>query len=120
MLESAALLSLVERTGTDILTIVEGLSEEEFFRSRLTRQEVRRQVCLLASTLAGAPPLLRERLPELAWNDWARTALILGDGADAAQERLALWQALNVLVVETLSWLRVHRESQPELFAFAP
>lgn len=116
---SGALLSIVEDACTTVLTLTEGLEEEEFLRSRLTRQEVTRQLRTLSDTLANVPPEVRARLPELDWDGWRACAQQFAGPAGGTQDE-ALWFAVRSLAPATVMWLRVHRKSQPELFSFTP
>ena len=110
-----ALLGLIEQAGLAVATLVEDLARDEFLRSRLTRAEVTRQLATLADSAAQMTPTARTRMPELDWDSWdgLRTRLRLPRG-EALDE--ALWFACQSLVPATLLWLRVYRQSQPELF----
>ncbi|WP_119154737.1 hypothetical protein [Caldimonas tepidiphila] len=114
---AAAQLAIVEEACTAVLVLTEGFGDEEFLRSRLTRAEAARQLATIASTLAHMPPGLRRRLPELDWEGWRACMHHMGAGGGPAQDE-ALWFAVRSLVPATLTWLRVHRRGQPELFAF--
>lgn len=111
---SAMLLHSIERSGEDALLLCETLSREELLRSRLTQAEVQRLLLQLARGLGALDAPLRERLPELDWDAWAHTSLSLQTPGPARDE--ALWFAVRALLPATLSWLRVHRAAQPELF----
>lgn len=111
----SALLGLIEQAGLAVATLVEDLERDEFLRSRLTRVEVTRQLMTLADSAAQVTPLARTQMPELEWDSWeglrARLRLPPGEALDEA-----LWFACQSLVPATLLWLRVYRQSQPELF----
>jgi uncharacterized protein with HEPN domain len=111
----SALLGLIEQAGLAVATLVESLERDEFLRSRLTRAEVLRQLFTLADSAAQVAPASRSRMPELDWDSWdglrARLRLPSGDALDDA-----LWFAVESLVPATLLWLRVYRQSQPDLF----
>jgi uncharacterized protein with HEPN domain len=111
---TAPLLHVIREAGEAVLTLTETLDEAEFLRSRLTRAEVRRQLCTLADTLAALGGPVQGRMPEIDWAGWraARRGL---DAGGAAQDE-ALWFAVRSLVPATLSWLRVYRQSHPQLF----
>jgi len=54
----AALLKTIEEAGIAVLTLTEGLQDSELLASRLTRQEVTRQLRLLLEAAAALPPEL--------------------------------------------------------------
>lgn len=116
--EMAALLGLVEQGATDILTLTENLDPDELLRTRLTRGEVMRRLRQIGACLLELEADGRERLPELDWAGW-RTLGALLDGREGVQRDEAITFACSSLVPATLLWLRVHRQSQPELFRLA-
>ncbi|WP_234192537.1 hypothetical protein [Pseudacidovorax sp. NFM-22] len=118
-IEIGALLGIVEQAGTDVATLIEGLTREELLRSRLTRQEVLRLLARMAATLAALPPGVRARMPELDWDGWQSLAqrLALPPGP-ALDEALAF--GCEAVLPATLLWLRVYRQGQPELFQMVP
>lgn len=105
----------VEAAAEAVLTLTESLEPAEFLRSRLTRQEVTRQLRLIMTALGGASTDTRAAIPELDYDAWALTATRL-DAADPATCNDALWFAITALTPTTLSWLRLYRSRQPELF----
>lgn len=110
-----ALLAIIEEAGAAVLTLMEGVEEAEFARSRLTRGEVRRQLQTIVATAAEMPEHVRGKMPELDWNAW----VVLGRELETAAELIAdepLWFGIRSLVPATLLWLRVYRQSDPELF----
>ncbi|WP_066257699.1 hypothetical protein [Hydrogenophaga flava] len=113
---SSALLNLIEQTGLDVATLAEGLDEADLRRSRLTRAELLRHLRVLARGAIGVPPSVREDMPELYWEGWRLLALRLqaetGEDLDEA-----IWFAIHSVVPATLLWLRVYRQSQPQLFS---
>jgi uncharacterized protein with HEPN domain len=115
---NSALLAIIEEAGMAVLTLTEGLEEQEFLRSRLTRAEVTRQLQALAASAADVPPATRKLLPELDWSAWEATARAMSAGGPAQDE--ALWFAAESLVPATLMWLRVYKKNQPEVFEFRP
>jgi uncharacterized protein with HEPN domain len=112
----AAMLKLVEEAGTGVLVLADGLDEAELLGSRLTRAEVRRQLEVMAATLAGLSAPARDAMPELDWDGWRATRAALAQPGSAQDD--ALWFAVRSLVPATLTWLRVYRHERPELFAF--
>lgn len=116
MLNSAALLGILEEAGTAILTLSEGLDEKEFFATRLTQQEVLRQLRIMTETSDNLTKELKTELAEIDWAGWSMLGqqLKLADSFD----REALWFGVRSLVPSMLMWLRVYRQNQPEVFAF--
>lgn len=116
MLLTAAMLRVVEEAGEGVLVLCDGLVEDELAGSRLTRQEVQRQLMAIARALDALPPAAREAMPEIDWAGWMQCARALqGGGPDALS---ALWFGVRSLVPATLSWLRVYRREQPALFSY--
>ncbi len=111
---TAPMLSLIQDAGEAILVLTDSLEESELLRSRLTREEVRRQMLQLSETLLWLPEAAREALPEIDWAGWRATRLALEVSGSAQDE--ALWFGARSLVPATLSWLRVYRKERPDLF----
>ena len=112
---TAALLDLMEQSGTAIATLIEGLEKSELLRSRLTRAEVLRQLKTLADSARQIDTAGRSDMPELDWAGWeAMRAHFDGPPGSALDD--ALWFSCEALVPATLLWLRVYQKSQPELF----
>ncbi|HRH72378.1 MAG TPA: hypothetical protein PLM62_04770 [Zoogloea sp.] len=116
MIIPAALLANIINAGTDILTLAEGMDESEFLRSRLARVEIGRLVGVMAINLADLPDAQRQLFAELDWTTWR--ALPEQLNTDPATRDEALWFAIRALVPATLMWLRVYKESAPQLFEF--
>ncbi|MBE0586773.1 MAG: hypothetical protein IH617_01865 [Hydrogenophaga sp.] len=111
----SALLGLIQSACESVLILVEQLPREELMRSHLTRAEVQRQLATLAASVAQIEPEQRATMPELDWSGWALMHVQLaGPPGEALDE--ALWFASQSLVPATLLWLRVYRQSQPDLF----
>jgi uncharacterized protein with HEPN domain len=113
---TAPMLSLIQESGEAVLTLIDSLEEEEFLRSRLTREEVRRQLLQLAETLLWLPEPAREIMAEIDWGGW-RAARLAMETSGRAQDD-ALWFAARSLVPATLSWMRVYRQERPDLFSW--
>ena len=111
----SALLAIVDEAGRGVLTLTEGLAQDEFLRSRLTRAEVLRLTRHLAAGITEVPVAARERLPEIDWAGWAALRGALDGLLRAAQDE-ALWFAVQSLVPATLLWLEVYRRDEPALF----
>lgn len=119
MLENM-LLSIMEEAGTAVMILAENVERHEFFASRLTRNEVQRQLLIIAGAVDKVMPTLRQQMPELEWDGWDKVGRELGLARPpflAATDEL-VWFALRSLVPATLIWLKVYRQNQPELFAF--
>ncbi|MGV7207106.1 hypothetical protein ACLB1G_04530 [Oxalobacteraceae bacterium A2-2] len=113
-----ALFGIIEEAGYGVLVLGEYLEREELLASRLTRAEVRRQLLIMASAIAGIPPVSRALLPELEWEGWDRMRRELAPEQDTARVDEALWFGLRSLTPATLTWMRVYRKDQPELFTY--
>jgi len=123
---TAAMLKLIAEAGEGVLLLIEGLEESEFTRSRLTRQEVQRQLRQMADMLESLPAAAHQAMPEIDWPGWRLLAQVLRTSRSAATATAggapddATWFAARALVPATLSWLRVYRDSTPALFDFKP
>jgi len=118
MLNSAAMLGILEEAGTGVLTLAETLSEEEFFASRLTKEEVLRYLRTMAETAENLADAVKAQMPEIDWAGWS---LLRGKLKDpVAPDREAAWFGVNSLVPATLLWLRLYKKNQPELFDYKP
>jgi uncharacterized protein with HEPN domain len=114
---TAPMFSLIQNAGESVLTLTESVEEAEFLRSRLTREETRRQMLLLAETLLHLPEPIRKAMQEVDWPGWRATRLALEHSGPAHDE--ALWFGVRSLVPATLSWLRVYRQERPDLFSWS-
>lgn len=103
-------LQKIEEAGIAVLTLTEGLEESEFSRSRLTRQEVCRQIEILGRAALDISPAMHAALPEIDWKTWLAMA------GNATKDNQQLWWVIAELIPATLMWLRVYRNQQPELF----
>ncbi|MDY0329806.1 MAG: hypothetical protein RBR52_04845 [Thiomonas sp.] len=112
---STALLGIIEQAGLGVLTLTENLGRDELLRTRLTRDEVGRQLRILTDSLAALPPDLQKAMPEIDWAGWQRVGVQLMAPRGETQED-ALWFAVESLTPALLLWLRVYRRNQPELF----
>lgn len=113
---TAAVLGTIQEAGEAVLTLTEGLEEGELLGSRLTRAEVTRQLGVLASALRSLPDSAHQTMPEIDWPGWR--ALASGLAMEGAARDEALWFGVQSLVPATLSWLRLYRQSHPELFVY--
>lgn len=111
-----ALFGIIEEAGYGAMVLGEYLERRELLASRLTRAEVRRQLLIMANAIAGIPAGARALLPELEWEGWDRMRGELATGQDARRVDEALWFGLRSLTPATLTWMRVYRKDQPQLF----
>lgn len=117
---TSSLLEGIEEAGEGVLVLVDGLDEDEFLRSRLTRQAVRGQLATIAQALEALSSAwdvqAAHALPEIDWGGWQGLGRVLqGRAADSDE---AAWFAATSMVPATLSWLRLYRRTQPSLFTF--
>ena len=111
---NALLLSTIEETGVAVLTLTEGLEQNEFLRSRITRAETLRQLRVMGVSLANVPLPTQSLLPEIDWLGWHAVARQINERGAAQDE--VLWFTVRSLVPATLSWLRFYRQNQPQVF----
>ena len=116
---NASLLSIIEEAGVAVLILTEGLEQDEFLASRLTRAETQRQVKAISECIANLEPHILSSLVEVDWTGWHTVARQLG-APDKNAEQDALWFAVRSLVPATLMWLRVYRKEQPDIFECRP
>jgi uncharacterized protein with HEPN domain len=116
MLSAAAQLGILEEAATAVLTLSEGLDEQEFFATRLTQQEVLRQLRIMAATADNLTQELKVTLAEIDWAGWSALGMQLNIAGGPDHD--AIWFGVRSLVPAMLMWLRVYRQNQPEVFAF--
>ena len=75
----------IEDASTAVLTLCEGLEQTELFGSRLTKQEVLRQLLSACDAHATLSPDAREAMEELDFAGWASTGQRSRDLHDALQ-----------------------------------
>ncbi len=116
-----ALLSIMQEAGTKVMILGEDVERAELMGSKLTRREMQRQLLILANAADSIPAAIRDQLPELEWDGWQKIgkALRLASAASDTDTDEALWFALRSLTPATLMWLQVHRQANPQLFAFS-
>ena len=114
---TGAMLGLLQQTGMDIIVLTEELDEQEFFSSRLTRQETLRLLGVMAYTARDLPASVREQLSEIDWPAWAALpdALIR-----PGEHPLQIWVAARELAPRTVQQLIDYRRVHPELFSMVP
>jgi uncharacterized protein with HEPN domain len=111
---TAPMLQIIRDAGEAVLILTDGLSEPQLLGSRLTRHEVRRQLCTLADCLAGLSVAAHAALPEIDWAGWRAARAVLD--IDGVAQDDALMFGVRSLVPATLTWLKVYEQAQPELF----
>ncbi|MDP2030779.1 MAG: hypothetical protein Q8K12_14170 [Thiobacillus sp.] len=114
---TAAMLGLIQQTGMDIIVLTEELDEQEFFSSRITRQETLRLLGVMAYTAHNLPAHVREQLPEIDWAAWAALPAALIRPTD---HPLQIWVAARELTPLTVQHLIDYRRVVPELFSLVP
>jgi uncharacterized protein with HEPN domain len=114
---TAAMLGLLQQTGMDVIVLTEELDEQEFFASRLTRQETLRLLGVMAYTARDLPVQVRAQLPEINWPAWAA----LPDALIRPNEHpLKIWVAARELTPLTVQHLIDYKRVYPELFSLVP
>ncbi|MBI5007958.1 MAG: hypothetical protein HZB95_12645 [Nitrosomonadales bacterium] len=111
---SGAMLGLMERIALDIMVLTDEISEEDFFSSRLTRNQTLQLLASLARTAADLPAATRERMHEIDWAAWAALQVAL---ARPAQHPLQIWIAIKELTPLTVQRLHDYKRKQPQLFS---
>lgn len=98
----------VEEAITGALLLCEDVEESAFLRSRLTRQEVTRQVRAASEVLAQLANSSTNCLPA----EIDKSAWLALHGAVQDQDHAQVYRAVQTLLPDTLTWLRVARQSQ--------
>lgn len=114
---TGAMLGLMEQLGMDIITLTEGLSEAEFFASRLARAQTLQRLSSMSRTVADLPAEVRQRMPEIDWDAWGALASILPRHAN---HPLQIWVAVQELTPLTVQRLKGYKKQQPKLFSIVP
>jgi hypothetical protein len=112
---TASLLKSVVEAGEGVMTLAEGLEDDELRRSRLTRQTLLRLMREMADALSSVPPEALAAMPEIDWAGWAGLPAALGQ-PDANQAHDGLVFGVHSLVPATLMWFRVYQPQHPEWF----
>jgi uncharacterized protein with HEPN domain len=95
----------IEALAIDILTLIEGMSAEEFALSCLARAQILRRLGEITLIVGALPPAVLIRMPEIDWATWiaAREELAGVDGAARA------WALASSELTPLLQWIRVYR-----------
>src|SRR5450755_586304 len=107
----------IENASTAVLTLSEGLEQSELLGSRLTKQEIRRQLLSACDAHAALSLDAREAMEELDFGGWASTGQRIREGGES--EVNASWLAIRAMAPTTLGWIRFYRSQKPELFALS-
>jgi hypothetical protein len=113
---AAALLKTIEEAGVAVLTLTEGLLDTELLASRLTRQEVTRQLRLLTEAAAALPSYIHEGMPEIDWAGIAGVGLALAGPPGSPLDDAMLFGS-RALTPAAMMWLRVYKTQHPQWFA---
>jgi uncharacterized protein with HEPN domain len=111
---TGAMLGLIQQTGMDVIVLTEELDEQEFFSSRLTRQETLRLLGVMAYNARDLPASVRAQLPEIDWGAWAALPEAL---VQPGEHPLKIWVAARELTPLTVQHLIDCRRVHPELFS---
>ena len=114
---TGAMLGLMERIALDILVLTEGISEEEFFNSRLTKLQTLQLLGSFVRTAANLPAETRVHMHEIDWAAWAALARTL---RHPEKHPLRIWVAVRELTPMTLQHLHDCKRKQPQLFSIVP
>jgi uncharacterized protein with HEPN domain len=113
---SGAMLGILQEAGNSIMIMTEGLEYDEFFKSRITQQEVLRQLRAMTDTSFNLPYEIKQRMIEIDWEAWSALSVQFSKSDESMNE--AVWFAVRSLVPVTLLWLRVFHKNSPQLFSF--
>ena len=114
---TGVMLGLLQQTGMDVIVLTEELDEQEFFTSRLTRQETLRLLGVMAYTARDLPAQVREQLSEIGWTAWAALPEAL---IRPSEHPLQIWVAARELAPRTVQQLIDYRRVVPDLFSMVP
>jgi hypothetical protein len=118
-MSASTLLLAIEDAGVGVMTLTEGLQDDELVGSRLTRAETIRHLLLLTEAAKGLPDVMRAGMPEVDWAGLSASGLALSGPRGPAQDE-ALLLGAKVQVPAALMWLRVYRTQQPDWFSLSP
>lgn len=113
--EDLRALDIIEEASTAVLTLSEGLEQNELLSSRLTKFEIRRQLLSVCDAHASLSAEAHGALEELDFGGWAIVGQRIREGGDS--EGKASWLAIRAMAPTTLGWVRFYRSRKPELFA---
>ncbi|MEY2844031.1 MAG: hypothetical protein RI920_2068 [Pseudomonadota bacterium] len=118
-MSATTLLLAIEDAGVGVMTLTEGLQDDELVGSRLTRAETIRHLLLLTEAAKGLPDVMRAGMPEVDWAGLSAAEQALSGPRGPAQDE-ALLLGAKALVPTALMWLRVYRTQHPDWFSLSP
>lgn len=98
----------IEAAATDILTLIEGLTADEFTRSRLTRKTTLARLRDIANAAAALPAEGCAAMPEVDWPGWVALGSAIDSGAITPARE---WAAVSEEAGMTLQWMRVYGQA---------
>ena len=114
----AALLKTIDEAGVAVLTLTEGLQDDELLGSRLTRAEVLRHLRLFTEAALNLSDEMRADMPEVDWAGIQATAAALAGPPGPALDE-ALLMGAQALAPGVLMWLRVYKQQHPQWFSMS-
>lgn len=114
---TGAMLGLMERIALDIMVLTDEISEDDFFKSRLTKHQTLQLLGSLAQTAANLHSATRERMHEIDWAAWASLQAAL---SRPEQHPLQIWVAIKELTPMTVQHLHDYKRKQPQMFSIVP
>jgi len=111
------MLGLLQQTGMGITVLTGKFDAQEFFASRLTRQETLRLLGIMAYTARDLPAHVRDQLTQIDWPAWAALPPAL---MRPTEHPLQIWVAARELAPRTVQHLIDYKRVFPELFSLAP
>ena len=116
---TGALLGIIHEAAQAVLTLTDDLPDARLARPGLTRNEVVRQLLVIADTSLHLPPATREIMASIDWQVWPVAASMLRSADPAARDE-ALVFAHRSLIPALVLGLALYRKSRPELFRLIP
>lgn len=114
----AALLANFFEAGHAIQILIGDMTREQYFRSRLTRREIEKQLAAMIATAAELPEAVKKELSDVDWQAWIDLTPMLD--CSTREKRDAVWTAIEEWLPPTGFHLRRYRWSKPGLFEFKP
>jgi hypothetical protein len=114
----AALLKTIDDTSVAVLTLTEGLQDDELLGSRLTRSEVLRQLKLFTEAALNVSDNMRADMPEVDWGGIQAMAMALSGPAGEPLDK-AMLTGVQTLAPGVLMWMRVYRHQHPQWFSIS-
>lgn len=112
---ATALFRTIEDSGVAVLTLIDGLQDNELLASRLTRQEVTRQLRQMLAAAAALPAALRLSMPEIDWAGMATVGKALAVEAGPELDQAMVFGS-RAVTPALMMWLRVYQQQHPDWF----